>query len=396
MNESIIIRLGSRYQDAVSWLVWSEVSREVIASGELVNAGALSTLAMQAVQRSVIVLVPGCDVIFRELHLPGRLNAHTQHALRFMLEEQVGSDVETLHLVVLAQQGQQVHIAAVEQTLMQEWLDWLTAAGLRAAHLIPDVLALPQPASGVWSLVQLGEQWLIRQSAYSGTVVDNSWLMTWLAAQSLVPILHSASPIPECQPDHDWQVTLCKLPLQQLAEHLAVRQGDLLQGAYRSVAPWKKQLAVWRWPMALSALWLLLVVLNQGLVYQQTRQQQRQLQQQMSSVYRQLFPQETRVVNPPVQLKQHLAALQQTPLKTSFLNQLGALAPLLQPGPDFRLTQLHFDADKHAFSLQINAKAFQQLQQVKDKAADSFNVDISNMQEQGGQVSGTLLIRSKS
>lgn len=395
MNESIIIRLGSRYQDAVSWLVWSEVSREVIASGELANAGALSTLAMQAVQRSVIVLVPGCDVIFRELHLPGRLNAQTQHALRFMLEEQVGSDIETLHLVVLAQQGPRVHIAAVEQTLMQEWLDWLTAAGLRAAHLIPDVLALPQPASDAWSLVQLGEQWLIRQSTYAGVVIDDCWLSHWLTTQSSLPILHSASPAPPT--GHDWQLALCELPLQQLAEHLVVRQGDLLQGIYRSVAPWKKQLAVWRWPVALSTLWFLLVVLNQGLVYQQTRQQQQQLQQQMSSVYRQLFPQETRVVNPPVQLKQHLAALQQTPLKTSFLNQLGALAPLLQPSPDFRLTQLHFDADKNAFSLQINAKAFQQLQQVKEKAADSFNVDIINMQEeQGGQVSGTLLIRSKS
>ena len=35
MNEFLLIRLGSRHQDIIHWLVWSGSQQEVIASGEM-------------------------------------------------------------------------------------------------------------------------------------------------------------------------------------------------------------------------------------------------------------------------------------------------------------------------------------------------------------------------
>ena len=395
MNEFLLIRLGSRHQDAVHWLVWSSAQQAVIASGQLSNAAQLSELTERAGHRPVIVLVPGSDVIFRALTLPGRLTAQTQQALPFMLEDEIASDVEKLHITVLAHQGQQVQIAAVEQEQMQRWLSWLADAGLTAQQLLPDVLALPQPADDSWSMLQLGSQWLIRQSQWQGTVVDDNWLPIWMSSHEQLPRLHSYTPASEAV-TAEWQISLCELPLQLFAEHLPSKQSNLLQGSYRTVAPWKKQWTRWRLPALLAGFWLLLFVGNQSLEYRTLSQQQQQLQQQMTTLYRQLFPAEKRVINPRVQLKQHLDALQKKPQSDSFLSQLALLAPLLQQTSGLELQQLQFDAGKQEFRLLISAKDFQTLEQFRGKAGVAFETETTNMQNQDGQVRGMLMVRSKS
>lgn len=395
MNEFLLIRLGSRYQDRVYWLVWSVTQKEVISSGQLESAAQLTELTERAGHRPVYVLIPGCDVILRELTLPGRLNNQTMRALPFMLEDDIASDAEQLHITVLAQQGQQIHIAAIEQTQMQQWLSWLTDAGLTAQQFLPDVLALPQPEEGQWSLLQLGEQWLVRQSAWQGSVVDSDWFPDWLNCSQQHPALRSYTPPPADSPA-EWQVSLCELPMQLLAEQLPAQRINLLQGAFRKVSPWKKQWARWRLTATLIGVLLLLFVANQSIEYMKLRQQQQQLQQQMVSLYRQMFPEEKRVVNPRVQLNQHLQALQLSPVSTSFLGQLALLAPLLQKTQGVELQQLRFEADKQEFRLQISAKDFGMLGQFRDQVGSAFITEMTNMQDQGGQASGTLIVRSKS
>ena len=51
--EQLLIRLGATEADPISWLVWSTAEEEIIASGELANADALSTLAERAGHRAV-------------------------------------------------------------------------------------------------------------------------------------------------------------------------------------------------------------------------------------------------------------------------------------------------------------------------------------------------------
>ena len=184
--------------------------------------------------------------------------------------------------------------------------------------------------------------------------------------------------------------------MQLLAEQIPTQRINLLQGAFRKVSPWKKQWARWRLPAVLAGVLLLLFVANQGIEYLKLRQQQQQLQQQMTSLYRQMFPEEKRVVNPRAQLKQHLEDLQLVPVTDSFLSQLALLAPLLQKTQDVTLQQLRFEADKQEFRLQISAKDFAMLGQFRNQVSSVFATEMTNMQDQGGQASGTLIIRSKS
>ncbi len=394
MNEFLLIRLGSRHQDVIHWLVWSAQQQTVIASGELDSAAQLSELSTRVGNRPVIVLIPGCDVIFRDLTLPGRLNTQSLKALPFMLEDDIASDAEQLHITVLSHQGSQVQIAAVDHEQMQQWLSWLHDAGLTVQQLLPDVLALPLPDAEQWSLLQLGEQWLIRQSAWQGSVVDNGWLEAWMNSIPARPLLHSYTP-PATEIKASWAVSLCELPLQLLAEQIPAQPLNLLQGAFRKVSPWKQQWLQWQLPAILAGICLTLFIIGQGVEYYRLQQQQQQLQQQMTSLYRKLFPSEKRVINPRAQLKQHLQALQLSPQEHSFLNQLAQLAPQLSKNAGLELLQLRFDADKQEFRLQVKAKDFRMLDQFRTQVASVFTAEMTNMQNQGGQTNATLIIRGK-
>lgn len=71
-------------------------------------------------------------------------------ALPFLLEEEVASDVESLHLVALASREQQVSLVGVDKELMSNWFGWMAGeAGMETRQLILDVLTLPvQPVTG--------------------------------------------------------------------------------------------------------------------------------------------------------------------------------------------------------------------------------------------------------
>ena len=70
MAETLFIRLASKQEQAISWLVWSTSEREIIASGELANASALTELTEKANQRKVVALVPANDVNLKQLQVP--------------------------------------------------------------------------------------------------------------------------------------------------------------------------------------------------------------------------------------------------------------------------------------------------------------------------------------
>ena len=166
MSEQLIIRLGSMPQQPVWWLIWSAANAEVIASGQLADATELSGLAARiGVNRPVTVLLSACDVVLKEVPLPGKPTRQILQALPYMLEEEQAEDIEQL-LVLSGQTIQRDNqylqqVAVLRRSVMEQWLDLLQQAGFPPRRLIPDALLLPEFSQPV--AVQLGSQWLLRQ-----------------------------------------------------------------------------------------------------------------------------------------------------------------------------------------------------------------------------------------
>ncbi|MFM1694186.1 GspL family type II secretion system protein ExeL [Aeromonas salmonicida] len=393
MSESLVIRLGTNAQQPVEWLVWSAKEEEIIASGTLASAHALGELRERAGGRPVVTLVPGSDLIFRRVSLPGKYSRQAAAALPYLLEEQIASDVDELHLVVLGHEGHDVDLMAVDKEKMQTWLGWLEAAGLKSQQLLPDVLALPQAADG-WSALQLGKEWLLRQGPCQGIVADEPLLAMLLAVEAEPVTIHSHTPVPPI-PTANWQVADPELPMLLLAKGALNCQANLLQGPYRPQTEYSRYWLQWRKVAVVAGLLLLVALTQRGVHLYQLAEQDKALKAEIRQVYTRIFPGETRIVNVRSQMAQHLKLLGQTP-QDGVLLLLTELAPTFAEVPGLKPQVLRFDAARGELRLQVTAPGFTEIERFRELAGKRFEVQQGEVRSTEGKVEGALVLKGKS
>lgn len=393
MSESLVIRLGTNAQQPVEWLVWSAKEEEIIASGTLASAHALGELRERAGGRPVVTLVPGSDLIFRRVSLPGKYSRQAAAALPYLLEEQIASDVDELHLVVLAHEGHDVDLMAVDKEKMQTWLGWLEAAGLKSQQLLPDVLALPQAADG-WSALQLGKEWLLRQGPCQGIVADEPLLAMLLAVEAEPVTIHSHTQVPPI-PTANWQAADPELPMLLLAKGALNCQANLLQGPYRPQTEYSRYWLQWRKVAVVAGLLLLVALTQRGVHLYQLAEQDKALKAEIRQVYTRIFPGETRIVNVRSQMAQHLKLLGQTP-QDGVLLLLTELAPTFAEVPSLKPQVLRFDAARGELRLQVTAPGFTEIERFRELAGKRFEVQQGEVRSTEGKVEGALVLKGKS
>ena len=393
MSESLVIRLGTNAQQPVEWLVWSAKEEEIIASGTLASAHALGELRERAGGRPVVTLVPGSDLIFRRVSLPGKYSRQAAAALPYLLEEQIASDVDELHLVVLGHEGHDVDLMAVAKEKMQTWLGWLEAAGLKSQQLLPDVLALPQAADG-WSALQLGKEWLLRQGPCQGIVADEPLLAMLLAVEAEPVTIHSHTSVPPI-PTANWQAADPELPMLLLAKGALNCQANLLQGPYRPQTEYSRYWLQWRKVAVVAGLLLLVALTQRGVHLYQLAEQDKALKAEIRQVYTRIFPGETRIVNVRSQMAQHLKLLGQTP-QDGVLLLLTELAPTFAEVPGLKPQVLRFDAARGELRLQVTAPGFTEIERFRELAGKRFEVQQGEVRSTEGKVEGALVLKGKS
>ncbi len=395
MNEYLVVRLGVEPADPVSWLVWSQIEHDIIASGTLAGAAELVQLQERAGGRPIIGLAPASELLFREVTLPGRLNRQTMKALPFLLEEQIASDVESLHLVVLSSQERQVRLVAVDKERMGQWLSCFAEAGLELKTLVPDVLTLPLQEEGIWSAVELNGHWLVRQSEWAGLQAEPEWLSALFTTFDPAPVVVSFSAPPRDCPG-EWRSQPAELAMQLMAQGAVTARGNLLTGPYRKQPEWQRLFQPWRKVAMVAGLFLVLLLADQLILLHNMQQESQQLKLQTVRLYQQLFPGEKRVINPKQQMTQHLKALSGRSSHEGFLQQIMKLVPMFAQLPTLRPDQLRYDDSHGEFRLQATGDGYQDFDRFRQLVAQQFEVKPGDMKSEGGKVQGTLVLRSKS
>lgn len=397
MSEQLIIRLGSTPQQPLWWLIWSAAAAEVIASGELADATELTGLAERiGVDRPLTALLPACDVVLKEVALPGKPTRQILQALPYMLEEEQAEDIEQL-LVLPAQTVQRdsqylQQVAVVRRGLLEQWLSLLQQAGFTPRRLLPDALLLPvleQPVA-----LQLGSQWLLRQGEWQLSCIDDSWWPDYLQLAALPEVL-SYSPWPEYCAAQPHQLAPAELPLALLAQQLDVVSFNLLQGAYAPKKASNKHWAQWRLSGSLAAACAVLYLTVVGVEAWQFSRQADQARTEASALYKQQFPTE-RVVNLKRQVERKLAATGAQG-QHSLTVLLGSVAPALGGTEPVLLNSLKYESKKAELKLLATAASFQRFEALKAQLQQQgFQVDQGALSQIEGKVQGTLTLRSKS
>ncbi|WP_416306893.1 type II secretion system protein GspL [Neptunicella sp. SCSIO 80796] len=398
MSEQLVVRLGSTPQDSLYWMVWSDSEQEIIASGELPNADALGTLGDRAGNRPITILVPTSDLLLKWVTLPGRPNRKVLSAIPYMLEDELNTDVDSQFFAIGPKNAEQQAIAVVSHDKMLEWQSVAESAGLQCNKMIPDVLALPANEN-VWSLINLGDNLLIRQDQWQGMQGEAEWLMMAVehaAKQQTTPlVIHCLSDIPPVKlANVEFVEQHTDMPLQVLAQGALECKFNLLQGDYKvrqqGSSEWKK----WRAAAILAGVALLTTLIDKGLEANHLRQQQQEIQAQIEAQYQRAFPNGGRYRDIKTKITDLMKELQQGGGGVSLLAMLSQLSEAFDSS-QIQPQTMKFSQDRSELRLQAVAKDFNALEKFKTAAESAgFEVQQGAINNNGDQVISTLTLRS--
>ena len=406
MSDYLTVRITHRQKSPIPWQVWSASEKELVASGELPGLEHLPELAEQADERDVTVLVPACEVILKAVAIPSGAARQLEPALPFLMEDDIAQDVEQLHFCLLNRQGDTAYVCAIERSWLEEILAAFKAHNMKVVRLLPDVLALPIPPEAELSAAKVGDEWLVRKGLYQGVSVEEAWLplladSPWSRADNELLSLNAYSPLPaSCSAlSEQWAYSETADISGMLAKEALTSPVNLLTGPYKPKSPVWKSWRIWR-PVALAASVLLLVYCASAFL--QIRQNESLAQEyrvQSKHIFERIFPGQSRIPT-----TSYLKRKMQDEEDRLFAHDAGSsplvlmeeLSSVFPAKGELTLQSLDYDSRRAELHIQVQSKAFKDLDTLHTTLDKSFVVDQGAVNRSGDHVSGSFTLKRKS
>jgi len=360
MAEWLLLRLPRTPTEPASWIV-ADARGNTLAAPQ---SGPLSLAAMRAGGRHVCVLVPGTDVLLAQPELPAKAGAKLQQIVPYALEEQLAEDIDNLHFAIGRRSGDSttVPVAVVSQSLMDEWLTSLRAAGITPEAMHADSDLLPENPGHAVALLE-GDVITVRPPA--GPTIT-------MPADALAEALELARPdgdigegsgrglilytgAAEWQ-EHSRQVEavreqfdgikvqlLTAGPLSLLAQQLPSGTAiNLLQGPYAPQSSFAVGWKAWRVAAILLAALVGLHIAGKTAELVMIKQTERKLDASIEQAFRAAMPGEQNAIDARRRMEQRLAMLQAGGDSSSLLAALGAVVEARGSTPGTTVQSLSF------------------------------------------------------
>jgi general secretion pathway protein L len=383
MTEWLVLRLPREPEAPAEWLL-------AAADGQpqsSVHGGTLSQAAANSARR-VCVLVPSGDVLSTEVELPVKSGARLLQVVPYALEEQLATDVETLHFAVGPRVGDTARtaVAVVARMLMEQWMATLKAHGIEPQIVCAESALLPvNPGHGVLWIE--GDLLCIRRADGSaplalplGTVADA------LEVAYPDPAALTATHLLLYVKPSDWQrrsaevealrnrVATLKvqllnsgaLPLfaPQLAAGTVI---NLLQGGYARETSLGTHFARWRLAAVLAAVLIALHVSGQALGLMQAKRTEQGLDDSLRTLVATALPGDSGSGDVRARVAQRLASADTA--GSGFLGALGALAHAVNGVNGASIQDLSFRDG--VLQLRLHANDAESLERINQAVAGS-------------------------
>ncbi|MCF7200855.1 type II secretion system protein GspL [Pseudomonas oligotrophica] len=357
----------------VCWLPAEGPARQV----HLAEVAAAAPAAL-----SLVVPIECCSAF--AVALPTRKARWLAQALAYAAEELLAESVDELHLSLgeVLEDGR-YRVIAIRRQLLAGWLEDLRAQGLSVVAIHVDADLLPREAT---QLLLIGERGLLGGSpeprlAFAAT----QWP---LLAEGCPAPRHAHGDAAAAPPLVDDYQPL-EEPYRLLATHRAAAV-NLAQGEF-AVELGGSGLSYWK-PL-LATLGLILVVqlgfnLAQGWYFDR---QAEAYGEASLALYRELFPQDTRIVDLRAQFTDHLS--RGAGGQAGFLRLLEHVANALAEGTPVTVSQVDYNEDRGDLALQVQAGDFAALEQLRQQLAQAGQaVQLGSASRDGAGVSARVVI----
>ncbi|PLA75572.1 hypothetical protein CYQ88_00990 [Hydrogenovibrio sp. SC-1] len=247
-----------------------------------------------------VVWVPTQQVLLTGVVVPGKRKSDWLRALPYALEESISQPLDEVFIAVLNREtsGEQqglTSVAVVDQLLMKNWIEALQAAGLSNAQLVADCFQCGwETESGMnhqdqqACYLETESGYLIRTGQWGGMALPKSW-----------------ASLPQFEPLVGQLGEPRSLSLTEI-KAFGLRQGRFQpQSQVSRLGRYGRNLGI------LSVLVLTLWVAQNWLLASQYDTERQQLASATEQLFKQMFPNVTRIVNIKAQTQTALARQQQ-------------------------------------------------------------------------------------
>lgn len=399
MSERLVIRLNSHADDEIHWLQYNDKAQETIASGCLNNASELDQLTALAKTASVQVLVSGCDISYFEMTLPKANRRQAFDAIPFMLEDELAADIDTLHFVYSASKGETQGVYVCAKSKIREWLSWLDNANIFAAQFVPDYLALPVTEDNSISMLQLGDDLLIRASITNGLTIDGEWVniaLPRLAQDNELLIAHYGVDESYQIEPYSWAEQQLVPPMEQLARGLVKLPINILVGDFEQNKQQHDHFKIWR-PVAIAASLLIVLFFTEQLIrVNQIEDRIVVLKKQSAAIYKKINPNVKRVIRIKSKMTSELKELAGGSEESELNNMLVSLQAAFISVPKLTPINIKYDQRRQELRLQAEGDSYQIFENFKKKLDEQYSITMGAMNNNGNKVNGSLVIKASS
>lgn len=319
------------------------------------------------------------------VRLPTQKGRWLRQALPFAVEELLAEEVESYHLALGGALADGCHrVFAVRRSWLAGWLELAGKLGPAPASIQVDADLLPEQGT---QLLWLDQRWLLGGEGSTRLGFEEQ---DWEHLQGVCPAPrtgHAPSEHRTLEGVDDW--------LEDSDPHgwLAAQKGSDLAQAEFTLKEERQHWSRWKPLLGLVGLWL---VLQWGFNLVQAWQLERQgdtYADANEALYRELFPQDTKLINLRAQFDQHLAEAS-TPGQGRLLALLGQAAQaLIAEGAQVRVQQLDFSEVRGDLALQVQAPGFDALERLRERLIGSgLSVQMGSASRDQSGVSARLVI----
>ena len=404
MSETLVIRLRAAEEAPASWLI---VDRSGARSGP-VHTGPLVDALSLVENRSTVLLLPGSDVTLAEPELPLRGGARLAQAVPFALEEQLASEVETMHFAVGARNAGAAGtpVAFVARNVLDRWQAACEAAGIHPDAAYADTTAVPVSPGACTMLLDEGMLYVRRANAVPYALDANPLAAALDLALGDVTeaagnaVFFAGASEYETQRDTieglrsrtaTLQVKLLPdgaLPI--LAAQVVSEPGvNLLQGPYAARSSLSARLREWRLPAALAAATALVFLASQGLSIWKLGQAEKKLDAEIAAIFSSAMPGQ-KAVDPRAQMQGVLGS--RGAAGGALLPAVSALATAIAQAPQAKVESMSFRGN--ALELRLTAPTVEALDSIKQAMSQGgLSAELQSATPRGQIVEGRLQVR---
>ncbi len=420
MTQYLVLQIRSATLDADSSIEWFVFDADAVLrdSGRCALAQLQAAVAPVFSGGDTLVLVPGELVLLTAVNIPSRQLRQIKQALPYMVEELIADNIEDVHLAIpdgKPEADSALPVAVIGHHLLIDWLDQLYQHGIEPDWMCPDTLAVPW-REHARSFFVSGERVLYRDQRYSAQAFFLPQTDNYLALLKAQHSVEEIGALPRYMVGGGSDCSAAALQLGQAVEtQLQVETNNssytetssevlasnalqhredlinLLQGGYAMQR--KSDAGAWRRTAVAATIGLLLYGVISGGSGLWFSWRAKQVEAQAVAFYRELFPQERRVVSPKKQMQAHLrgpASDTASPMRLLAKTALGLRNNNVQ------LDELRYSQQRNDLQLQLRAPTMEVLEQIKQQLGGvGLTVEINSASQRGNETLGRLNVRER-